>query len=95
MDTAKVLLNETIYRSRVQKMEHRDTVTRYLTWGLFECLMRNNERVLGHMLSTEEFTEEIPVFSLNAEQDQALAEKGFWQCLHDGKHCAQVKENEH
>ena len=85
MGTTKILLNETIYKSRVQAMENRDKVTKYLTWGIFEYSMKNNERVISHMLSTEDSTKEISLSSLTPEQNNALTEKGYWQCIHDGR----------
>ena len=91
MKTKKVLLNETIFRTKAQAME-KNTVTRYLTWGIIEYECIDHKYVTQHMIGTEDSTEEIPIFALTHEQDKAIAQKSYWQCLHDGIKCAQVIE---
>ena len=89
MKTKKVLLNETIYRTKKQAME-KNTVTRYLNWGIIEYECVDHKHITKHMIGTEDTTEEVPIFALTSEQDESIAEKGYWQCLHDGVKCAEV-----
>jgi len=89
MNTMKVLLNETIYRTKTYYLEN-NTLTRYRTWGIYEYSIKDDEKIIGRMVDMEDNTDEICVASLKPEQVNEITEKGFWQCLHNGKKCAQI-----
>ena len=92
MSQVKVLLNETLYRTKEQfKNDIGDNnITRYRTWGYFEKTLRNGIEFLGPLIKIEDISEDICPASLSTTQIQAILENGFWQCLHDGKTCGEV-----
>ena len=60
--------------------------------GYFEKVINNGMEFLGPLVRIEDKTEEIFTTTLSPEQISAIHVKGFWQCLHDGKKCSEVKQ---
>ena len=89
MDTVRILLNETIYRTKTCYQKD-NTFTRYATWGIYEYVKEDNERILSRLIDLEDATEEVCAATLKPDQVQDVLKKGYWQCSHNGAKCEKV-----